>query len=81
MLIKSVMSNMHSFSGMDSHQKNISISLNVVVLPSIIGSNVSVMYGIPYSRRRRARDIRRATERAAARPSTAQEIVAQQTSG
>jgi hypothetical protein len=37
----------------------------------------TVMYGIPYSRRRRARDVRRATERAAARPSVTQENVAQ----
>ena len=30
--------------------------------------NYSVMYGIPYSRRRRARDIRRAAERVASAP-------------
>jgi hypothetical protein len=47
----------------------------------VVEGGRDVMYGIPYSRRRRARDIRRATKRAEARPSTAQEIVAQQTSG
>jgi len=40
-----------------------------------------VMCGIPYTRRRRARDVRRAAERAAARAHLAREEDAQPTSG
>jgi hypothetical protein len=47
----------------------------------VVEGGRDVMYGIAYSRRRRARDVRRATERAEGRFSATQEDVAQQTSG
>jgi hypothetical protein len=47
----------------------------------VVEGGRDVMYGIPYTRRRRARDIRRAAERAAARSSSAQEGGARENSG